>query len=174
MSGGLTAAIRRRSGLCGVFGRVRVGGIASGLSRFVTRVLRPVFGPRAVFADAADSDRDAPLLFPACLDLVPDHRQSGFGHRRSRLLRHCVKGIQKGLRDRLGPARQTGWGRCLFRHESASNPVLMAMGVSSLSSEYCLRRANERSIDKSPWAGRTRLRMARTGRLSALAKSGAA
>ena len=31
---------------------------ASGLSRFVTRILRRVCGPRAIFADAASSDRD--------------------------------------------------------------------------------------------------------------------
>ena len=106
--GELTAAIRRRSGLLGGFGRVRVCRI--GLRPFAFRDARSAPGLRASsgFRRRGRFGSGCPLLFPACLDLVPDHRQSGFGYRRSRLLRHRVKSVQKGLCDRLGPARQTG------------------------------------------------------------------
>ena len=119
---------------------------ASGLSRFVTRVLRPVFGPRAVFADAADSDRDARCFSRLALisSRIIDKAALDTAARdcSGTVSRAFKKACATGLVPR---GRRVEAGACFAMRVLQSR--VARDGVPSLSSEYCLRRANERSID---------------------------
>ena len=161
--GELTAEIRRRSGLLGGFGRVRVCRI--GLRPFTLRdaCSAPGLWASSGFRRRSRFGPGCPLPFPACLDLVPDHRQRGFGYRRSRLLRHHVKSVQKACATGLVPrGRRVEAGACF------------AMRVLRIPccSRWRLHRCRRNTVSGAPTKGISTksASVSGTGRLSAMSR----